>query len=81
MKSKPAKLYKKDLVELIATIFSYKIDKKIIISGLCFDHRHIKPGDCFVALSGARFNAENFIAAAINSVAVAVLKKADQKEV
>jgi UDP-N-acetylmuramoyl-L-alanyl-D-glutamate--2,6-diaminopimelate ligase len=45
------------------------------VSGFAIDHRKVAPGTVFGAFRGARFNAEDFIAAAVEAGAVAVVAR------
>jgi UDP-N-acetylmuramoyl-L-alanyl-D-glutamate--2,6-diaminopimelate ligase len=45
----------------------------IAVTGFAIDHRKVAPGTVFGAFRGAKFNAEDFIPAAIGSGAVAVI--------
>ncbi|MFT5836919.1 MAG: UDP-N-acetylmuramoyl-tripeptide--D-alanyl-D-alanine ligase, partial [Candidatus Azotimanducaceae bacterium] len=50
-----------------------------LINGFCFDARQIKPGQCFVALSGGARDGHDFIAQAAQGGAVAVLVEQAQE--
>lgn len=50
----------------------------VVVSGLTLDTRQLNPGDVFIALSGSRVDGRNYIAAAIERGAVAVLVEADK---
>lgn len=50
----------------------------ILLSGIKLDHREILPGDMFVALQGHNLDAREYIPAAINAGAVAVLADAGE---
>ncbi len=52
---------------------------QIEISGVCLDTRHLKKGDVFVALVGAKIDGRQFITKAIESGAAAILVEADQQ--
>ena len=43
------------------------------IAGFCFDARHLKPGECFVALSGGARDGHEFVAQAVAKGATSVL--------
>ncbi len=45
------------------------------VTGFAIDHRKVAPGTVFGAFRGARFNAEDFIPAAVSSGAVAVVAR------
>ncbi len=47
------------------------------VTGFAIDHRKVAPGTVFGAFRGAKFNAEDFIPAAIESGAVAVVTRPD----
>ncbi|NQX95699.1 MAG: UDP-N-acetylmuramoyl-L-alanyl-D-glutamate--2,6-diaminopimelate ligase, partial [Erythrobacter sp.] len=47
------------------------------VTGFAIDHRKVAPGTIFGAFQGARFNAEDFIPAAIEAGAVAVVARAE----
>lgn len=49
------------------------------VTGFAIDHRKIAPGTVFGAFQGARFNAEDFIPAAIKAGAVAVVARPQAK--
>ncbi|MDJ0641858.1 MAG: UDP-N-acetylmuramoyl-L-alanyl-D-glutamate--2,6-diaminopimelate ligase [Erythrobacter sp.] len=49
--------------------------KEATVTGFAIDHRKVAPGTVFGAFRGARFNAEEFIPAAIESGAVAVVSR------
>jgi UDP-N-acetylmuramoyl-L-alanyl-D-glutamate--2,6-diaminopimelate ligase len=46
--------------------------KAVVVSGLSMDSRHVKPGDLFFALAGAKTDGARFIDAAIASGAAAI---------
>ena len=52
--------------------------EEITVTGFAIDHRKVAPGTVFGAFRGARFNAEDFIPAAIESGAVAVVPLAER---
>lgn len=45
------------------------------VTGFAIDHRKVAPGTIFGAFAGARFNGEDFIAAAIDAGAIAVVAR------
>jgi len=47
-----------------------------LVTGFAIDHRKVAPGTVFGAFKGAKFNGEDFIAAAIESGAVAIVARA-----
>ena len=47
------------------------------VTGFAIDHRKVAPGTVFGAFQGARFNAEDFIGAAVDAGAVAVVSAPD----
>ncbi len=49
------------------------------VTGFAIDHRKVAPGTVFGAFRGATFNAEDFIPAAIEAGAVAVVARAEAK--
>ncbi|MEM7703444.1 MAG: UDP-N-acetylmuramoyl-L-alanyl-D-glutamate--2,6-diaminopimelate ligase [Pseudomonadota bacterium] len=49
------------------------------VTGFAIDHRKVAPGTVFGAFRGARFNAEEFIPAAIEAGAVAIVARAEAK--
>lgn len=51
----------------------------ITVTGFAIDHRKIAPGTVFGAFVGARFNAEDFIPAAVEAGAVAVVARPGAK--
>ncbi|MEM6266002.1 MAG: UDP-N-acetylmuramoyl-L-alanyl-D-glutamate--2,6-diaminopimelate ligase [Pseudomonadota bacterium] len=51
----------------------------IAVTGFAIDHRKVAPGTVFGAFRGARFNAEDFIPAAIEAGAVAVVARPQAK--
>lgn len=50
-----------------------------VITGLAIDHRKVAPGTIFGAFAGEKFNGEDFIAAAIDAGAVAVVARPEAK--
>ncbi|MDY7097740.1 MAG: UDP-N-acetylmuramoyl-L-alanyl-D-glutamate--2,6-diaminopimelate ligase [Pseudomonadota bacterium] len=61
------------LMERIAAPLNDAAD--ITVTGFAIDHRKVAPGTVFGAFRGARFNAEDFIPAAIEAGAVAVVAR------
>jgi UDP-N-acetylmuramoyl-tripeptide--D-alanyl-D-alanine ligase len=51
----------------------YKASSDLFISGISIDSRTLKPGECFIAISGEKFNGHQFIENAINSGAKAIV--------
>ncbi|QFT77065.1 UDP-N-acetylmuramoyl-L-alanyl-D-glutamate--2,6-diaminopimelate ligase [Erythrobacter sp. THAF29] len=51
----------------------------VTVTGFAIDHRKIAPGNVFGAFQGAQFNAEDFIPAAIEAGAVAVVARHEAK--
>ncbi|MGE0180156.1 MAG: UDP-N-acetylmuramoyl-L-alanyl-D-glutamate--2,6-diaminopimelate ligase [Sphingomonas sp.] len=49
------------------------------VTGFAIDHRKIAPGTVFGAFRGTRFNGEDFIAAAVNAGAIAIVARPDAK--
>ncbi|TRD10711.1 UDP-N-acetylmuramoyl-L-alanyl-D-glutamate--2,6-diaminopimelate ligase [Erythrobacter insulae] len=49
------------------------------VTGFAIDHRKIAPGTVFGAFQGAKFNAEDFIPAAIEAGAAAIVARAEAK--
>lgn len=49
------------------------------VTGLAIDHRKVAPGSIFGAFRGARFNGEDYIAAAIAAGAIAVVARPEAK--
>lgn len=49
------------------------------VTGFAIDHRKVAPGTVFGAFRGAQFNGEDFIAAAVEAGAVAVVASAEAK--
>ncbi|SFF85000.1 UDP-N-acetylmuramoylalanyl-D-glutamate--2,6-diaminopimelate ligase [Novosphingobium sp. CF614] len=49
------------------------------VTGFAIDHRKVAPGTVFGAFPGARFNGEDFIAAAIEAGAVAIVARPEAK--
>ena len=45
----------------------------VTVTGFAIDHRKVAPGTVFGAFQGARFNAEDFIPAAIEAGAIAIV--------
>ncbi|WP_298301699.1 UDP-N-acetylmuramoyl-L-alanyl-D-glutamate--2,6-diaminopimelate ligase [uncultured Erythrobacter sp.] len=50
-----------------------EVREDIAVTGFAIDHRKVAPGTVFGAFRGARFNAEDFIPAAIGAGAVAIV--------
>jgi UDP-N-acetylmuramoyl-L-alanyl-D-glutamate--2,6-diaminopimelate ligase len=50
-------------------------DEGAPVTGFAIDHRKVAPGTVFGAFTGARFNGEDFIPAAVSSGAVAVVSR------
>src|SRR3546814_7838789 len=50
-----------------------------VLTGLAIDHRKVAPGTVFGAFVGERFNGEDFIAAAIEAGAIAVVARPEAK--
>lgn len=75
MSTRPAQVVQKSLSTFDKSIF----DKDIKISGIAINAAHVKKGDIFVALAGAKTHGANFVDQAIQNGAVAVLsdKKLD----
>jgi len=44
-----------------------------VVTGLAIDHRKVAPGTVFGAFVGEKFNGEDFIAAAVDAGAVAIV--------
>ncbi len=49
------------------------------VTGFAIDHRKVAPGTVFGAFRGAKFNAEDFIPAAIEAGAIAIVARAETK--
>jgi UDP-N-acetylmuramoyl-L-alanyl-D-glutamate--2,6-diaminopimelate ligase len=49
------------------------------VTGFAIDHRKVAPGTVFGAFTGARFNGEDFIAAAIEAGAIAIVARPEAK--
>lgn len=49
------------------------------VTGFAIDHRKVAPGTVFGAFAGARFNGEDFIAAAVEAGAVAIVARPEAK--
>jgi hypothetical protein len=49
------------------------------VTGFAIDHRKVAPGTVFGAFPGARFNGEDFIAAAVAAGAIAVVARPEAK--
>jgi UDP-N-acetylmuramoyl-L-alanyl-D-glutamate--2,6-diaminopimelate ligase len=49
------------------------------VTGFAIDHRKVAPGTVFGAFAGARFNGEDFIPAAIEAGAVAIVARPEAK--
>ncbi|MEM1196619.1 MAG: Mur ligase domain-containing protein, partial [Pseudomonadota bacterium] len=49
------------------------------VAGFAIDHRKVAPGTVFGAFRGARFNAEDFIPAAIKAGAVAIVARGEAR--
>ena len=47
----------------------------VTVTGFAIDHRKVAPGTVFGAFRGAKFNAEDFIPAAVEAGAVAVVAR------
>ena len=54
-------------------------DENVTVTGFAIDHRKVAPGTVFGAFEGARVNGEDFIAAAIESGAVAVVARPEAR--
>jgi UDP-N-acetylmuramoyl-L-alanyl-D-glutamate--2,6-diaminopimelate ligase len=52
-----------------------------VVTGLAIDHRKVAPGTIFGAFAGERFNGEDFIAAAVEAGAVAVVARPEARVV
>jgi UDP-N-acetylmuramoyl-L-alanyl-D-glutamate--2,6-diaminopimelate ligase len=65
----------KNLKKLLKDIFDIEINIDIKISNICYDSRLIKENDCFIALSGQKYNAIDFINDAINLGASCIIKE------
>jgi UDP-N-acetylmuramoyl-L-alanyl-D-glutamate--2,6-diaminopimelate ligase len=50
-----------------------------VVTGLAIDHRKVAPGTIFGAFAGERFNGEDFIPAAVEAGAIAVVARAEAK--
>lgn len=50
-----------------------------VVTGFAIDHRKVAPGTVFGAFRGARFNGEDFIAAAVEAGAVAIVASREAK--
>ena len=50
-----------------------------VVTGLAIDHRKVAPGTIFGAFVGEKFNGEDFIAAAVQSGAIAVVARPEAK--
>jgi UDP-N-acetylmuramoyl-L-alanyl-D-glutamate--2,6-diaminopimelate ligase len=50
-----------------------------VVTGFAIDHRKVAPGTVFGAFAGARFNGEDFIPAAIEAGAVAIVARPEAK--
>jgi len=61
------------LAQTPVQILSGKIPESVTISGLSFDSRTVKPGDLFVALVGGTTDGHQFIDAAVERGAAAIL--------
>jgi UDP-N-acetylmuramoyl-tripeptide--D-alanyl-D-alanine ligase len=48
-------------------------DPLALVGAVCTDTRHIKPGDCFIALRGENYNGHGFVSDAIKKGASAVI--------
>lgn len=54
---------------------SQTISSQVMVKGICFDSRKVKPSDLFFALEGANFDGHQFINEAVQKGAVAVVGK------
>lgn len=54
-------------------------DTDPVVTGLAIDHRKVAPGTIFGAFVGEKFNGEDFIAAAIEAGAIAVVARPEAK--
>ncbi|SHN48286.1 UDP-N-acetylmuramoyl-L-alanyl-D-glutamate--2,6-diaminopimelate ligase [Erythrobacter sanguineus] len=52
---------------------------EVAVTGFAIDHRKVAPGTVFGAFRGARFNGEDFIAAAVDAGAVAVVARPEAR--
>jgi len=50
-------------------------DETPVVTGFAIDHRKVAPGTVFGAFAGAKFNGEDFIAAAVQAGAIAVVAR------
>ncbi|HWW57276.1 MAG TPA: UDP-N-acetylmuramoyl-L-alanyl-D-glutamate--2,6-diaminopimelate ligase [Sphingopyxis sp.] len=50
-----------------------------VVTGLAIDHRKVAPGTIFGAFPGAKFNGEDFIVAAIEAGAIAIVARPEAK--
>jgi len=50
-----------------------------VVTGLAIDHRKVAPGTVFGAFAGERFNGEDFIAAAVEAGAIAIVARPEAK--
>ena len=55
------------------------IDSDVELTGFAIDHRKVAPGTVFGAFKGARFNGEDFIAAAVAAGAAAVVARPEAR--
>ncbi|SMC20950.1 UDP-N-acetylmuramoylalanyl-D-glutamate--2,6-diaminopimelate ligase [Desulfacinum hydrothermale DSM 13146] len=73
----------KKLSQVIASISPRQVagDAHVVLSGLSYDSRRVRPGDLFVALPGGRYDGHSFVDAAVSAGAAAVLvERAPEKE-
>src|SRR3546814_17532972 len=52
-------------------------DDSASVTGFAIDHRKVAPGTVFGAFRGTRFNGEDFVSAAVEAGAVAVVARPD----
>ncbi|MBA2657606.1 MAG: UDP-N-acetylmuramoyl-tripeptide--D-alanyl-D-alanine ligase [Tatlockia sp.] len=57
----------------IAQLFNCSLAYDTLITGICIDSRNLKPGNLFIALRGENFDGHDFISAAVEKGAAAVL--------
>lgn len=50
-----------------------------VVTGLAIDHRKVAPGTVFGAFSGEKFNGEDFIAAAVEAGAIAIVARPEAR--
>lgn len=59
----------------LGTLLGSEVDEGPTVTGFAIDHRKVAPGTIFGAFRGAQFNGEDFIPAAIEAGAIAIVSR------